>query len=218
MGVALVGGLSGPVARSQRGQGRIAALAAVMTRDVPRLHTSRLLLTLPTAAAASQVADYFLRNQDHLAPWDPTRPEGFATEAFWRVNLEANRLDFQRGRSLRLFLLLRDGPVVGTANFTSIHRGALQACNLGYSIDGAYQGQGLMTEGLERALAYVFEELSLHRVEASYMPVNVRSGQLLRRLGFQVEGYSRDYLFIAGAWQDHLRAALTNPTPQPPKG
>jgi len=39
----------------------------------------------------------------------------------------------------------------------------------------------------------------------------LRSGKLLRRQGFVVEGYSRDYLRIDGEWQDHIRTALVNP-------
>jgi ribosomal-protein-alanine N-acetyltransferase len=45
---------------------------------------------------------------------------------------------------------------------------------------------------------------------ANYMPANERSGKLLKRLGFTVEGYARDYLFIAGAWQDHVLTSLAN--------
>lgn len=187
-----------------------------MLRDLPRLQTDRLLLTLPPAETAPQVVDYFQRNKDHLGRWDPHRATGFYSEEFWRVTLEANRLDFQLCRSLCLFLLLRDGLVVGTVNFTAIARGPLQSCSLGYGIDRAHEGQGLMKEGLGRALRYVFEELSLHRVEANYSPTNERSGMLLRRLGFVVEGYARDYLFIDDRWQDHVRTALTNPKPTPP--
>ena len=51
---------------------------------------------------------------------------------------------------------------------------------------------------------------------ANYIPHNERSGRLLRRLGFMVEGYARDYLFINGAWRDHILTALTNPNPRPP--
>ncbi len=187
-----------------------------MSRPIPRIATERMLLTLPPAAAAGQVADFYARNQDHFDPWDPPRPEGFRTAGYWRVALEANRLDFQQGRSLRFFLLLKDGPVVGSVSFAGVARGPLQACHLGYGLDAHHQGQGLMTEALKSALRYVFEELKLHRVEANYLPINERSGRLLRRLGFVVEGYARDYLFIDGAWRDHIRTALTNPDPGPP--
>lgn len=45
---------------------------------------------------------------------------------------------------------------------------------------------------------------------AAYLPDNERSGKLLKRLGFVVEGYARDYLMIDGQWQDHILTSLIN--------
>jgi ribosomal-protein-alanine N-acetyltransferase len=67
-----------------------------------------------------------------------------------------------------------------------------------------------MRESLQASISYVFSELRLHRIMANYMPFNRRSGGLLRRLGFVVEGYARDYLQINGAWEDHVLTSLTN--------
>ncbi len=58
---------------------------------------------------------------------------------------------------------------------------------------------------------YAFRELRLHRIMANYRPENGRSGRLLERLGFVREGYARDYLFIDGAWRDHVLTSKTNP-------
>ena len=102
--------------------------------------------------------------------------------------------------------------MLGHVNFSTIVRGAWHCCNLGYDLDAARQGQGLMTEALEAAIAFVFESWNLHRIQANYVPTNERSGKVLRRLGFTVEGYARDYLLIGGAWRDHVLTARTNPT------
>ena len=46
--------------------------------------------------------------------------------------------------------------------------------------------------------------LRLRRIEAACLPENAVSVRLLEKLGFQREGYARQYLCIAGKWQDHL--------------
>jgi ribosomal-protein-alanine N-acetyltransferase len=183
------------------------------------LETERLILCLPGPEAAARLVSYFETNRSHLAPWEPPFPAGLFTLSFWRQRLEQNHEEFREGRSLRLVLLRRDAPdgaVVGMANFTQMVRGALMGCQLGYSLDRDAEGKGLMTEALRVAIRYVFEDAGMHRVMASYMPSNERSGRLLRRLGFVVEGYARDYLFVDGAWRDHILAALTSARPRPP--
>jgi ribosomal-protein-alanine N-acetyltransferase len=68
-----------------------------------------------------------------------------------------------------------------------------------------------MFEALTDAIRFVFEGLNLHRIMANYMPRNQRSGNLLKRLDFFVEGYARDYLLINGKWEDHILTSLLNP-------
>jgi ribosomal-protein-alanine N-acetyltransferase len=43
------------------------------------------------------------------------------------------------------------------------------------------------------------------------MPVNERSGGLLARLGFEIEGQAREFLLIDGKWEDHILTAKINP-------
>lgn len=68
-----------------------------------------------------------------------------------------------------------------------------------------------MHEALEAGLAWAFGELDLHRVMANHLPRNQRSARLLQRLGFEREGYARDYLRIAGQWEDHVLTAKIRP-------
>jgi ribosomal-protein-alanine N-acetyltransferase len=178
------------------------------------IETERLRLTLPPPEAAPRVLAFVEDNRQHLTPWSPPFPLDYFTEDYWTHRLMVAREEFKQGQSARFVIFGREHPagrVIGVCNFTFIMRGAFQACYLGYNLDHRAVGQGLMFEALAASIRYVFDELSLHRVMANYMPRNERSGRLLRRLGFNVEGYARDYLFIAGAWEDHLLTALANP-------
>jgi ribosomal-protein-alanine N-acetyltransferase len=180
----------------------------------PLLTTERLLLLVPGPKDARRMLWYVLENRDHLAPWEPVRFQAYFTEEFWRQELAAAQREYLEGLSLRLVLVESGdpgGPIVGTANFRNIVRGVFQACHLGYSLDHRFQGRGLMQEALTAAIAHVFEELGLHRVMANYMPHNERSARLLQRLGFTVEGQAKSYLFLDGAWRDHVLTSLVNP-------
>jgi len=182
--------------------------------DVPVIETERLLLTIGAPETAARYAAFAVDNDEHLARWEPPRPEGYFSDAYWYRRLERNRDELARDVSFRLALFRRsdpEGPVLGHVNFSQIVRGAAQSCYLGYSLDQRCVGRGLMTEALAGSIPFVFRQLKLHRIQANYIPTNERSGRVLRRLGFVIEGYARDYLFIGGDWRDHVLTSLTNP-------
>jgi [ribosomal protein S5]-alanine N-acetyltransferase len=184
-----------------------------MGRPPPRLETERLVVRMAADADVEAIARYFRENREHLAPSRPLVGEEFYTAAFWSGQVRANLAELAEGRSVRLFLFDRSAPerVVGNVNFTQIFRHPAHYCVVGYGLDRGHEGRGLMAEGLEAALQHMFRVQRMHRVMANYVPRNERSGRLLRRLGFVVEGYARDYLFLNGRWEDHILTSRLNP-------
>jgi ribosomal-protein-alanine N-acetyltransferase len=180
------------------------------------LSTRRLLIRTLAGTDAEAIAAFHRRNREHLAPWEPLRDESFFTADHWHAEIP-RLLESTRAGTLVPFLLLppadTHGPVLGRCTLSNVVRGAFQAAHLGFSLDRDAVGRGLMHEALKAVLRYAFEDLGLHRVMANYMPANVRSAALLRRLGFVPEGFARDYLRIAGGWQDHVLTSLVNPRP-----
>jgi ribosomal-protein-alanine N-acetyltransferase len=67
-----------------------------------------------------------------------------------------------------------------------------------------------MSEALTAAIPYVFQNVNLHRIAATYMPRNQRSGRLLKSQGFEIEGYAKDYLMINDQWEDHILTSRIN--------
>lgn len=183
-----------------------------MSTDLPNLETDRLLLRLGKVPDAPAVLQFWKENRVHLQPSRATIPESYFTSPFWLERFQRDQEEFRTDQSLRLFLFARADPerVLGFANFFGFARGAAQYCTLGYALGESAQGQGLMREALQAAIGYVFDVLNMHRVQANFMPTNTRSGELLKRLGFRVEGYAPEYLFLDGAWQDHFLSSLTN--------
>ena len=179
----------------------------------PRLVTDRLVVRPGTVDDVPEIVRYYRRNRERPEPVDPLRPDSFFTEEFWTLRVRQDQQEMREDRSLRLFLFPRESNdrVIGIANFTGFVRGVAQLCTLGYAIDGAEEGKGLMAEGVRAGIDYIFHVEKLHRIQANYMPRNERSAALLRRLGFTVEGLARDFLLIAGRWEDHVLTSLVNP-------
>jgi glycerate kinase len=101
-----------------------------------------------------------------------------------------------------------DGAIVGFVNISEIVRGRFQSAFVGYGVVAAHARRGYMTEGLGLVLRRAFGELGLHRLEANIQPANAASIALVRRCGFELEGFSPRYLKIGGRWRDHERWAI----------
>lgn len=186
---------------------------------LPELHTQRLVVALARPGMQGAMVRFLERNfASHLAPWSPPAAAGFFTEPFWRERLALAVDEFHADRAVRFVMREKDdasGDILGTCSYTNIVRGAFHACHLGYQIARSHEGRGLMSEALRAANAYMFDTMRLHRIMANYRPENSRSARVLERLGFVREGLARDYLFIDGAWRDHVLTSLTNPAFDP---
>ncbi|MDA0789556.1 MAG: ribosomal protein S5-alanine N-acetyltransferase [Proteobacteria bacterium] len=181
-------------------------------RPLPRLATERLILKLLEPSDASLMARFRRENKDHLTRWEPTRPLEFYTDGFWQMQLRVAIREFRSGSSVCLVMMDSvEQEVLGVCNYTNIVRGTFQSCHLGYALAGRHQGQGLMHEALMASNQFIFDQLELHRIMANYMPRNQRSGDLLHRLGFVIEGEARSFLKINGKWEDHVLTSMLNP-------
>ena len=187
--------------------------------DLPEISTGRLRLVIAAPGLEEPLARFYRENfAGHLDRWSPPMPGDKFDPAWWAGRLAGFAREFETGATARWVLLAPGaGPaeVVGTTNYTQIARGPFHACTLGYQIARRHEGRGLMSEALRATLDFAFGELRLHRVMANYRPENERSGRLLERLGFEREGYARQYLFIDGAWRDHVLTAKTSPRFEP---
>ncbi|QYJ86787.1 GNAT family N-acetyltransferase [Shewanella mesophila] len=175
------------------------------------IETSRTSLMMLGPNDASLMVEYYCRNKQHLAQWEPKREPDFYGVGHWKAALIESYMMYEAGSALKLVALNKErSEVIGVCNFTNIIGGIFQACNLGYGLSEKYQGQGYMQEILEASIEHMFSKLGLHRIMANYIPTNLRSEALLTRLGFEKEGLAKSYLKINGKWQDHILTAKVN--------
>lgn len=97
--------------------------------------------------------------------------------------------------------------VIGTCTLAALsaeHRRA----EVGFAVARAEWGRGYASEALGALLAFAFERLGLHRLEADADPRNAASVRVLERAGFVREGYARERYFLAGEVQDAVLFGL----------
>ena len=151
----------------------------------------------------------------HTEPWEPTWTPDELTRSAFKRRLDRYDIDRRTGVGFPFFVFrAKDGVFLGACNLNNVRRGVLQSCDIGYWIGAPYTRQGHARGAVKRALAFAFDTLGLHRVEAACRPENTASRTLLENIGFQREGLARGFLNIAGDWRDHDRFALLSTDPR----
>ncbi|ALR76507.1 GNAT family N-acetyltransferase [[Enterobacter] lignolyticus] len=174
--------------------------------------TERTDVYLLTEDFAEEFQQYLVANKDYLAPFEPLRDKQYFILNNISERIKKSVSEFHEGKNLLIvFTIKEEREIIGSINFTNFVYGVFQACYLGFSIDHAHQGKGLMHEVLNMAIEYVHEKYELHRVMANHLPDNLRSRKTLESLGFIKEGYAKSYLKINGVWQDHVLNSLILP-------
>ncbi|NLL30652.1 MAG: GNAT family N-acetyltransferase [Clostridiales bacterium] len=156
-----------------------------------------------TPDSAKDLLDYYIRNEEHLSPYEPTRDKNFYTYETQRSILLESYKQLMNGSSYD-FGIYKDDYLIGKIKLSNIVSGVFKSGIIGYSIDKDFQGKGYMKEAVMLVLKYAKEELDLHRIEASVLVDNDRSKGVLIGCGFKEIGLNEKYLFINGAWRDHL--------------
>ncbi|MDV5051821.1 MULTISPECIES: ribosomal protein S5-alanine N-acetyltransferase [Vibrio] len=175
-----------------------------------------LLLRTAEIGDADMIAEYFQANREYLKPFEPKREEAFFSVNGWLQKLiKLNELHRMGLGYYCLLVRASSGEMLGTISFSNLSRFPFYSCNVGYSLAEKAQGHGYMRRGLTMACDYMFNVQKLHRIQAGYMPHNKRSESVLEHVGFNREGYAKNYLLINGEWQDHVLTSLINPNWQP---
>lgn len=138
-------------------------------------------------------------NRAHLReflPWvDATLKEADSL-AFIETSLQQQ--DRQEGIAMGIFL--NDQLIGGIGMHHWDQR--LKKCEIGYWLAQDQQGHGHMYRSVVAFLDFIFNQLGMNKVEIHFVPFNLRSGSLARKLGGQVEGVLRHRSILNGSFED----------------
>jgi len=182
-------------------------LAAAPLDARPTLTTERLLLRpfhIDDAPAVVALAgDRRVAETTLLIP-HPYPPE----QALRWIAMQQGQ--FATAAGVTWAITLRDtATVIGAIGlqFAPPHRRA----ELGYWIGVPHWNLGYATEAARTVLAFAFDSLRLHRVEAHYQLGNDASGRVMEKIGMTREGLLRGHTFKNGSPRDGVIYAALNP-------
>lgn len=156
-------------------------------------------------------------NEEWLAPWEGTPAslgppvdswEARHSPSVYTAMLRRLRSEAREGRGLP-FGVTYQGRFVGQVSVNGITRGAFDSCWVGYWVDSRVSGRGVTPTALALVVDHCLGAAGLHRVEANVRPDNAASRRVVEKLGFREEGLHLRYLYIDGAWRDHVSYAVT---------
>ncbi|MHB1297169.1 MAG: GNAT family N-acetyltransferase [Gemmatimonadaceae bacterium] len=179
-------------------------------KPIPPVTTRRLVLRAFGAVDAARVEAII--NDDAIAAGTLTIPFPYPAGAAlpW---IEGHAASWAAGKSITWAVTRRhDDVVIGALSLRlapAHHRG-----ELGYWIARAEWGRGYATEALRGAIAFAFDDLQLHRVDAHHFVENPASGRVMLKAGMTHEGRRRGAVFRAGVPRDLEEYAILRTDPR----
>lgn len=171
--------------------------------EFPVLETERLVLRQLRYEDGPDIYAYFNEGMAKYYDWLPkTLAEGRGFVRFFKSGYEEEQ-------SIRWGITLKPcDKVIGTCGFSDFDH--FSRAELGYELSEAYWHKGIMNEALRAIIPFGFNEIEMHRIQASVFPDNLASIKVLEKFGFQKEGLLRQYTYIKhrDVWEDCLVLAL----------
>ena len=180
--------------------------------DLVVLKGRRITLRPLAVADFNQWHEVRTRSADWLTKWEPRRPPGAPDVVDSRAAFAARCRARDRERQLGAgygFGIFHGPRFCGEININGVQRGPFQNAYVGYWVDEACAGQGLVPEAVVVVARHAFEELGLHRLQIAIIPRNTASRRVVEKLKIRDEGVAVRYLEINGVWEDHIRFAIT---------
>jgi len=149
------------------------------------------------------------RNAAWLVRWDATVPPGADSRpTSYRSLVRTLHRQARLGTTYPFAIEVED-RFVGQVTVNNVVRGSAQFASIGYWLDQAVAGRGIMPRAVAMVIDHCFGPLGLHRIEIAIRPENSNSLRVVEKLGLHEYGLAPRYLHIDGDWRDHRLYAIT---------
>jgi ribosomal-protein-serine acetyltransferase len=167
-----------------------------------------LEMRLVRAEDADELCALVKRNHEHLHGWMQWAIDGYSI-GHTRSFIEQSRRDYAKGNTLNL-LILQSGAIIGGSGLNFIDR-VNRGTEIGYWLDEAHTGRGIVTKCCRALIEYAFDELEMHRIVIRCASGNLSSRAIPERLGFTVEGTLRESEWLHDRFVDLIVYSLLRP-------
>ncbi|MFT3795982.1 GNAT family N-acetyltransferase [Flavobacterium sp.] len=168
------------------------------------LETERLLLRRVDGNDVDQV--FKLRSDPETMKFIPRPLVANKEEAMEHIRMIEDKV--LSGEGINWAITLKGDPkllgIIGHYRIKPEHHRA----EIGYMLDPDHQGKGIITEAIKPVLAYGFDHMKLHSIEAIIDPRNIGSALVLEKNGFVREAHLRENEFFDGRFLDTVIYSL----------
>ncbi len=173
----------------------------------PILETERLVLREHSLADAPDL--FKMRTNEEVMRYiDRERPKNIQDmETFITTFNEG----FRQGQHLAWIMALKEAPetMIGSIGYWRTNLVNHRA-EIGYMLLPAYWRMGIVSEALVKTIAFGFNEMQLHSIQANINPGNDASRQILLKHGFEKEAYFKEDYYFNGKFLDSEIYSLLN--------
>ena len=173
--------------------------------NFPCLETERLVLR--KIDVDKDLVDFFvIRSDSELMKYIPRKVVTEYQEVIDLIN-EGNE-GYERGEMMNLAITLKEtNQFIGTLGLYRINWDNHRS-EIGYILNPLHTGKGYVQEACSALLKFSFEEVGFHSLEAVIHPDNIKSIQVVEKLGFVKEAHFKENQMFNNEFIDNLVYSL----------
>jgi len=113
-----------------------------------------------------------------------------------------------------VFCIFEDDEFAGIISLefqTQKYGTKINLARLGYWLDPAFHGRGIMTEAASAVIDFAFNTLKIHKIETGHFAENDASRRVIEKCGFRKIGTKEQHYFRNEKWHDHVEYERISP-------
>jgi ribosomal-protein-alanine N-acetyltransferase len=173
----------------------------------PTLYTERLILKEITKKDATVLFD--MRRDPELMKYID-RPIPKSIEDIYSLIEKMDKMK-TTGEGISWGIFKKESPdeKIGNIGFYRIMAEHYRA-EIGYMLKAEEHRKGILFEAIQEVIAYGYNQMNLHSIEANINPSNIASRKLLEKAGFEKEAYFKENYYFNGQFIDSEIYSLIN--------